>query len=177
MPYYAKQNTIIEEEVGVIKEYGGTTAPAGYLFCNGDAVSRTTYARLFAKIGTAFGVGDGSTTFNIPDMIGAAPAGAGTSSGYTQNETIALGTKYDDQMQQITGSMTFGRAGENTYGAVVANSGAFQGEGSSTAAFAGGTAPSNTINKIDFDSADSPDARTGTVTRGKRVGVNFIIKY
>jgi len=42
--------------------------PSGYLYCNGDAVSRTTYSDLFAVCGTAFGVGDGSTTFNVPDM-------------------------------------------------------------------------------------------------------------
>lgn len=51
------------------------TAPTGWLLCNGDAVSRTTYADLFALIGTTFGVGDGSTTFNVPDFRGRVPAG------------------------------------------------------------------------------------------------------
>ena len=46
------------------------TAPSGYLKANGDAISRTTYADLFTAIGTTFGVGDGSTTFNLPDMRG-----------------------------------------------------------------------------------------------------------
>lgn len=55
---------------GVISAYGGTTAPAGWLICNGSAVSRTTYAGLFAVIGTAYGSGDGSTTFNLPDGRG-----------------------------------------------------------------------------------------------------------
>src|SRR5690606_41177131 len=48
--------------------FGGTNAPDGFLLCQGQAISRTTYAELFAVIGTAFGDGDGSTTFNIPDF-------------------------------------------------------------------------------------------------------------
>lgn len=50
--------------------FGAATAPAGYLLCDGSAVSRTTYAALFAVIGTGYGVGDGSTTFNVPNAKG-----------------------------------------------------------------------------------------------------------
>jgi microcystin-dependent protein len=50
--------------------FGGTSVPSGFLLCNGQAVSRTTYADLYAAIGTAYGNGDGSTTFNVPDMRG-----------------------------------------------------------------------------------------------------------
>ena len=53
---------------GQIITYAGTTAPSGYLACDGSAVSRTTYANLFAVIGTTYGEGDGSTTFNLPDI-------------------------------------------------------------------------------------------------------------
>ena len=55
---------------GVFLPYGGDTAPAGYLLCDGSAVSRTTYADLFDVIGTKYGSGDGSTTFNLPDYRG-----------------------------------------------------------------------------------------------------------
>lgn len=55
---------------GVEVSFPGTTAPDGWLFCRGQAVSRTTYADLFAAIGTAHGSGDGSTTFNLPDRRG-----------------------------------------------------------------------------------------------------------
>lgn len=55
---------------GTILNYGGTSVPAGYLICDGSAVSRTTYASLFASIGTAFGIGNGTTTFNLPDLRG-----------------------------------------------------------------------------------------------------------
>lgn len=60
---------------GAILAYGGATAPNGWLLCDGAAVSRTTYADLFAAIGTAFGVGDGSTTFNLPNTKGRVLAG------------------------------------------------------------------------------------------------------
>lgn len=55
---------------GVIEMFGAAAAPAGYLACDGAAVSRTTYADLFEAIGTVWGVGDGATTFNVPDLRG-----------------------------------------------------------------------------------------------------------
>ena len=64
--------------IGTVLDYAGSTVPAGYLECDGSAVSRTAYAELFAAIGTAWGAGDGSTTFNVPDMRGRAAIGAGT---------------------------------------------------------------------------------------------------
>src|SRR6056300_1288647 len=63
---------------GTIMAYGGAAAPTGYLLCDNSAVSRTTYARLFAVISTTFGVGDGSTTFNVPDLRDKVPLGKGS---------------------------------------------------------------------------------------------------
>lgn len=63
---------------GLLAPYVGSSAPTGWLLCDGTAVSRTTYAALFAIIGTAYGVGDGSTTFNLPDLRGRVPVGKGT---------------------------------------------------------------------------------------------------
>jgi len=73
---------------GTIVAYAGASAPAGWLFCHGQAVSRTTYARLFAVIGTTYGAGDGSTTFNLPDLrqrfpLGKAVSGTGSTLGAT----------------------------------------------------------------------------------------------
>ena len=62
---------------GAILEYGGLSAPTGWLLCNGDAVSRTTFAALFAVIGTTYGVGNGSSTFNVPNRINRFGVGAG----------------------------------------------------------------------------------------------------
>ena len=64
---------------GMIVPYGGSRAPAGWLLCDGSAVSRSTYAALFAAIGTAFGTGNGSSTFTLPDLRGRVPAGANAS--------------------------------------------------------------------------------------------------
>lgn len=61
--------------IGVIADFAGTSSPAGFLTCDGAAVSRTTYAALFAITGTAFGVGNGSTTFNLPDLRGRVTVG------------------------------------------------------------------------------------------------------
>lgn len=57
-------------EVGFIKPYAGTSVPTGYLLCNGAAISRAQYPELFAAIGTTWGAGDGSSTFNVPDLRG-----------------------------------------------------------------------------------------------------------
>lgn len=67
---------------GTIIPFGGSV-PSGYLECDGSAVSRTTYARLFNIIGTTYGVGDGSTTFNVPDLRGRDVIGDGQGSGLT----------------------------------------------------------------------------------------------
>lgn len=62
--------------VGEIYMYGGNAAPAGFLICDGSAVSRTTFADLFSVIGSTFGDGDGETTFNLPDLTGRVVVGA-----------------------------------------------------------------------------------------------------
>jgi len=62
---------------GSLIMYGGATVPTGYLMCNGSAVSRTTYSDLYIAIGTAYGDGDGSNTFNVPDMRDKIAGGAG----------------------------------------------------------------------------------------------------
>ena len=71
--------------VGDIKMTACSTAPAGWLICNGSAISRTTYSRLFAAIGTTYGVGNGSTTFNLPNLQTRFPVGVGT--GYALGST------------------------------------------------------------------------------------------
>ena len=69
------QDIVNRSEVGAIKPWTKTTAPAGYLLCNGAAVSRSTYADLFAIVSTTYGSGDGSTTFNVPQLQGKMPQG------------------------------------------------------------------------------------------------------
>ena len=74
----AKMADVVKPGIGDIKMSGASSASSGWLRCDGSAVSRTTYATLFAEIGTTFGTGDGSTTFNLPDMRGRFPVGVGT---------------------------------------------------------------------------------------------------
>jgi microcystin-dependent protein len=83
--------------IGALLPYAGTQAPTGYLMCNGSAVSRTTYVALFTVIGTVYGVGDGSTTFNLPNFQSASAttmrvpggAGVGFSLGTTSGNALS----------------------------------------------------------------------------------------
>lgn len=74
--------------VGIVRCFAGSTSPSGWLICDGSAISRTTYAALFGAIGTMYGIGDGSTTFNLPDLrqrfpLGKAASGTGATLGTT----------------------------------------------------------------------------------------------
>lgn len=80
------RNGAILEPVGVILSYAGATAPSGWLVCDGAEISRTTYAALFALIGTAYGAGNGSTTFNLPNLKGRVPVGL--DSGQAEFDTL-----------------------------------------------------------------------------------------
>lgn len=71
---------------GLITPFGGASAPDGFLLCDGANVSRTTYADLFAVIGTNYGVGDGSSTFGLPNLKGRVPVGLDT--GQTEFNTL-----------------------------------------------------------------------------------------
>lgn len=72
---------------GEIRIWSTTSAPSGWFLCDGSAISRTTYSELFAIIGTTYGTGDGSTTFNIPNLKGRAIVGKDAS----QTEFDVLG--------------------------------------------------------------------------------------
>jgi microcystin-dependent protein len=77
--------------VGGLMPYAGSTSPEGWLLCDGTAINRTTYANLFALIGTTYGSGNGTTTFNVPDMRSRMPIGAGAGTGLTSRALSATG--------------------------------------------------------------------------------------
>ena len=79
----------IGSPVGTILDFAGTTAPSGYLFCYGQAVSRSTYSALFTTLGTVYGSGDGSTTFNLPDCRGRVSAGKDNMGGTSADRLTA----------------------------------------------------------------------------------------
>jgi microcystin-dependent protein len=85
---------------GAVLDFAGATAPDGWLICDGRAVSRTTFAVLFAAIGTAYGAGDGSTTFSLPDARGRVTAGLDN-----------MGGSDAGRMSTITGRATLGGSG------------------------------------------------------------------
>lgn len=78
-------------EPGDIKFIGHAAIPSGWLACDGAAVSRATYGNLFSKVGTTWGAGDGSTTFNLPDMRGRSPIGSGTGGGLSARSVGQVG--------------------------------------------------------------------------------------
>tara|TARA_R100000781_G_scaffold22071_2_gene16425 strand:+ start:1717 stop:2370 length:654 start_codon:yes stop_codon:yes gene_type:complete len=110
------QDIVNRSEVGAIKPWTKTTAPDGYLLCNGGAVSRSTYADLFAVISTTYGSGDGSTTFNVPQLQGKLPQGydgntynlAGTGGANTVTVSVTnnqAATNATNQSVTITGNI------------------------------------------------------------------------
>lgn len=76
--------------IGSLMDYAGTAAPSGWLLCFGQTISRTTYSALFAIVNTTYGVGDGSTTFNLPDLRGRVIAGKDDMGGTSANRLTAV---------------------------------------------------------------------------------------
>ena len=89
--------------IGIVIDYAGSTAPTGWLLCYGQAISRTTYAALFAIIGTTYGTGDGSTTFNLPDLRGRTIAGKDNMGGTSANRLTGLSGGIDGDTLGATG--------------------------------------------------------------------------
>jgi len=116
---------------GCIQMYGGSTAPTGFLLCDGGAVSRASYADLFAIIGTTYGAGDGSTTFNVPDLrqkfpLGKAASGTGNALGTTGgaiDHTHSVPAHYHGK-----GNLAIGSSGTHTT-SITHDHGAFNASG------------------------------------------------
>jgi microcystin-dependent protein len=146
---------------GMIMAYGGNTIPTGWSLCDGSAVSRVTFANLFAAIGTAYGVGNGSTTFNLPDLRGMFLRGVSSASGNdpdvasrtavnSGNAGNNVGSVQQDQLEVHSHSL-------NQNSTVIATL-----LGGVTVKVPGG--------------GDNTNATGGNETRPKNVYVNYIIK-
>lgn len=166
--YWTKIPTLSDfDEIGFktgdIKIITTSTVPNGWLLCNGARVSRTTFSNLFAKIGTTYGTGDGSTTFNIPDLRDRYVIGANTN---------ALGSKIAEQLPNITGQVDW----------ISAISSAGQGYGSLYYAITGNNrthvqqlvdTPTNIT--LDASRSSSVYTKNGKVYPAS-IALNFIIK-
>lgn len=148
---------------GSVVMWAGSSAPTGWLLCDGATISRTTYAALFAIVGTTYGAGDGSTTFKLPDTQGVFVRGSGsqTISGITHTGT--RGTTEGDQMQ--------GHFHGSVRGTAITAGGAGAAALSAGSGFVG----------TDMVSAPSTDGtngtpRTGAQTRPANITMNYIIK-
>ena len=158
---------------GSVMAYMGTNAPAGWLLCDGSAVSRGTYARLFTAIGVANGSGDGFSTFNLPDLRGAFLRGVDGAAGVDPDKGTRTAAKPGGNTGNAVGSLqtdqfrshnhangNFGRVLQLTTG------------GPNTAV--GGDATSGEPDI--FNSAPLVSAG-GNETRPRNIYVNYIIKH
>lgn len=189
-PYSEVAHNAIPMPAGCIVPFAGPASniPAGWLLCDGSAVSRSTYINLYNAIGVAWGTGDGSTTFNLPDLRGMflrGVAGTDTVGDPDANTRLAnanggnsgnnVGSYQGDAIRNITGYFnTAQRAGELTWqcydGAFYKDSVNCYGASYEHHKFNSGGVP-----KVDFDA--SRVVPTGSDNRPKNVAVTYIIKY
>jgi microcystin-dependent protein len=132
---------------GTIHMWSTSTAPTGYLLCNGAAVSRTTYATLFGVISTTYGTGDGSTTFNVPNLENRVPIGAGDLYDLADtggSRDAVLPTNTISTTTDLDGNINFGANGipSNTGNGIVS---ATNPTGSSQAGFGAGAVNENLL--------------------------------
>lgn len=150
---------------GTVLPFAGSTAPSGWILCDGSAINRTTYSALFSAISTTYGSGDGSTTFNVPDCRGIFIAGSGSQTISSITYTRTHGAKQGDSIQGHKHGLV-GRysSGSGPTSIAVTNL-------SSPATI---DAASNMDNMISDGSNGSP--RSGTETRPANIAMNYIIK-
>lgn len=157
-------NTQALNPTGAVIMFVGTTAPSGYLMCDGSAVSRTTYSNLFGVISTAYGVGDGTTTFNLPDARGNFFRGVNAGSGRdpdASSRTATNGGNAGDSVGSSQGSQYASHSHTfsfSTPGAVLAQ------------------ATGTTIQQITSTPTLNTGGSGGSETRPVNLYINFIVK-
>ena len=130
--------------VGTVIHTAASSAPEGFLVCGGQAVSRTEYAELYAVIGTKYGTGNGSTTFNVPNLI----------DRFIEGASSGIGTSVSAGLPNITGSFGCTVPGKHGNTARGAFSGTSYAAGTVDATAVSGTsAPNTTIWGYDIDAS------------------------
>lgn len=176
---------------GIVLPYAGATAPDGWRFCNGDAISRTTFARLFAAISTTYGAGDTTTTFNLPNTQGVFLRGAGSQVISASTYSATRGTKQNDQNlshSHTVNSHNHGGGSHRHNGLFTNNeitqwSNAFEtgptpmgGKLSTSPAGNGNQFTTGTTSSVIGAESPGTDSVGGAETRPANLGVNYIIK-
>jgi len=160
---------------GMIMPFAGTSAPTSWLACNGAAISRSTYATLYNAIGTTWGTGDGSTTFNVPDLRGVFLRGTGTNATGSSSGAVgpSVGAYAADTYLNHSHTATSTDAGHihsiGSTGPNGAGGGGLSGFGSST------TYNTNT-GYASITTTVATSTTGGTETKPKNYGVLYIIK-
>lgn len=142
---------------GVVFPYAGPIPPSGWLLADGSEVSRTTYARLFAAIGTTYGAGDGSTTFNLPDLRGEFIRGLDNARGVDAGR--ALGSAQQDDLKS--------------------HSHRFKTSSNTTSSGNSDAVHRNVMSNVNIfwnDPGSSLENTGGSETRPRNIAMNFIIK-
>jgi hypothetical protein len=159
---------------GAVMAWAGVQAPQGWLLCDGTAVSRTTYARLFAVVGVAHGAGDGSTTFNVPDYRGRFLRGVDGASGRDPDAANRLAMAPGGNTGALVGSVQDDglRSHEHSYFLVL---------GRASSSFGSGSWQSlpfdyNTFTYRTTDAGFPDGGALQAETRPKNASVSFIIK-
>ena len=167
--------------IGGVFPFAGTTAPTGYLLCDGSAISRTTYADLFTEIGTTYGAGDGSTTFNVPDTRGIFIQGAGSQTISSKNFSGTLGGKSRDSTAlPQTGFTTGIESGIHTHAQTYASGSGGGGMQVSSGSFYSNGNFAGSASILGTQSANHTHTVTGggdTFTKPGSITLNHIIKY
>lgn len=158
---------------GSVFTFATSTVPSGYLECNGAAVSRSTYASLFSSISTTWGTGDGSSTFNLPDLRGQFVRGWDNSAGVDSGRSFA--SSQSDQNKQHTHSVTDpGHVHTTTFD----NKKYFPGGGSTTVSYGGsGGYPADTFTMSSATTGISLANQGGTEVRVKNYALMYVIKF
>jgi len=176
---------------GMLMPYAGASAPSGWLLCYGQAISRTTYADLFTAIGTVYGAGDGSTTFNLPDLRGRVVAGQDDMGGSSANRLTdavtgglngdTLGDTGGTESHTLTSAQS-GLVG-HTHGvsasleAVTGGGSADTGVDTGDGAFQGSNAADNTsMINVSISAVASADASEAHNNVQPTIILNYIIK-
>lgn len=149
-----------------------STAPTGYLKANGAAVSRTTYADLFTAIGTQHGAGDGSTTFNVPDLRGEFIRGLDDGRGVDSGRT--LGSSQSDQNKQHTHTGTTDADNEHSHTIPFSSQANSSAGGGGNNEIKGGTTNTSTV--AAHSHSFTTDADGGTEARPRNVSMLACIK-